>query len=185
MKKVKFLAPLLALGMILGLGVSTVHAEKTTITMEKGDTLWSIAQAYEDVTVNDLYEWNPGITIRNIPVGTEITMETDSNKDMPNEVFHTVSPGDTLYSIGNLEDVILGDLYALNPNIEPQNLQIGSKVRINRSDGYSKEYYTIKPGSTLFTIANIHTGVTLKDLYDLNPGINPQNLQIGSEIRVK
>jgi len=179
MRKVKFLAPILALGMILGLGVSPVHAEQTTVTMEEGDTLWSIAQAYEDVTLNDLYEWNPDIAPYNIPVGTEIIMEAE-----PSEDFHTVSPGDTLYSIANLYGLTLVDISVLNPTIDPWNLQIGSKVKIN-SDGYNEEYYTIIPGSTLFTIANFYPDVTLEDLYELNPGIDPLNMQVGSQIRVK
>ncbi|MCA1010356.1 LysM peptidoglycan-binding domain-containing protein [Halobacillus halophilus] len=188
MKKTKYLAPVLALGMTFGFGAGSVSAEKTTVTFDKGDTLWSIAQQYEDVSVNDLYEWNPGIDAHNIQIGSEISFQTgeDTADDMPNEVFHTVTPGSTLTSIANLHaGVTLKDLYDLNPGIEPRNLQPGQEVRVSRSDGYSKEFHTVRPGSTLTSIANLHAGVTVEDLYDLNTGVDARNLQIGSEIRVK
>ncbi|WP_037985593.1 LysM peptidoglycan-binding domain-containing protein [Thalassobacillus devorans] len=185
MKKRKYLAPVLALGMTFGFSSNSVSAEKVTVDIEKGDTLWSIAQQYENVTVNDIYEWNPGIEADNLQIGSEIIFETSDNQT-PNEVFHTVTPGSTLTSIANLHaGVNLWDLYQLNPGIEPRNLQVGQEVRVSRADGYDKEFYTVKPGSTLTSIANLHQGVTVDDLYDLNPGIEPRNLQIGQEVRVK
>lgn len=185
MNKRKYLAPVLAFGMALGFGANHASAEKATVEIEKGDTLYSIAEEYEHVSVNDLLEWNPGIEAKNLQIGTELTFETSSDQT-PNEVFHTVTPGSTLYSIANLHaGVNLWDLYELNPNIEPRNLQVGQEVRVSRADGYDKEFHTVKPGSTLYSIANLHKGVTVEDLLELNPNIDPLNLQIGHEIRVK
>ncbi|WLR51929.1 LysM peptidoglycan-binding domain-containing protein [Bacillus tianshenii] len=187
MNKIKYIAMMLAAGMTFGAGSTAASAEKTTVTFDKGDTLWSIAQQYDGVTVQDLFEWNPGIDADVIQVGSEITFETDGemNEQGPNEVFHTVTPGSTLKSIANLHaGVTLKDLYDLNQNIDPRNLQIGSKVRVSTADGYDKEYYTIKPGNTLTIIANLHEGVTIVDLLELNPELDPRNLQVGTEIRV-
>ncbi|MBM7553465.1 LysM peptidoglycan-binding domain-containing protein [Thalassobacillus pellis] len=184
MKKTKYLAPVLALGMTFGFGTNDVSAEKAMVTIEKGDTLWSIAQQYEEVTVQELYEWNPGIEADNLQIGSEI-MVSDTKENIDEE-FHTVRPGSTLYSIAKLHaGVTLEDLYDLNPGIQPRNLQIGSEVRVSKDDNLKEMYHTITPGSTLISIANLHAGVTLEDLYDLNPGIEPRNLQIGSELRVQ
>ncbi|WP_181347432.1 LysM peptidoglycan-binding domain-containing protein [Thalassobacillus sp. CUG 92003] len=189
MKKTMYLAPVIALGMTLGIGAGNVSAEKTAVTVEKGDTLWSIAQQHEGVTVNDLYEWNPGIEANALQVGSEITVNMGDNSDdnnTPHEEFHTVTPGSTLTSIANLHaGVTLDDLYELNPGIDARNLQIGSEVRVSPGEGSSKDYHTVRPGNTLTSIANLHAGVTLDDLYELNPDIDPRNLQIGSEVRVK
>ncbi|MFC3039690.1 LysM peptidoglycan-binding domain-containing protein [Virgibacillus xinjiangensis] len=180
MKKMKFLmAPILAMGLILGIGVGHGHAEESTVTVEEGDTLWNIAASHENVTIYDLYEWNPGVDPYHLKIGTEIIMEPGS------DWYHTVSAGDTFYSIADMyEQVNLSDLYVLNPNMNPFDLQIGSKVRVkNVDDGH--EYYTIKAGDTLYSIAMAHPDVPLVDLYNLNPGINPLNLPIGLEIRLK
>lgn len=185
MNKRKYLAPVLAFGMTLGIGAQSVSAEKATVEIDKGDTLYSIAEEYAQVSVNDLLEWNPGIEADDLRIGTELTFETTPS-DAPSEVFHTVTPGSTLYSIANLHaGVNLWDLYQLNPDIEPRNLQIGQEVRVSRADGYDKEYYTVKPESTLESIANLHEGVTVEKLLDLNPDIAPENLEVGQEIRVQ
>ncbi|WP_179151916.1 LysM peptidoglycan-binding domain-containing protein [Oceanobacillus senegalensis] len=181
MKSLKFLmAPILAVGMITGIGVDHGHAEVSTVTVEEGDTLWSIAASQENVTIYDLYEWNPGIDPYHLQIGTEIIIDPGS------DWYHTISAGDTFYSIATMyEDINLRDLYVLNPNVDPYNLQIGSKVRVKYDADYGNEYYTIKAGDTLYSISMEHPGVTLLDLYNLNPGINPYNLQIGTEIRLK
>ncbi|WP_081988409.1 LysM domain-containing protein [Halobacillus sp. BBL2006] len=56
---------------------------------------------------------------------------------------------------------------------------------MSRADGYNKEFHTVKPGSTLYNIANLHKGVSVEDLLELNPNIDPFNLRVGQEIRVK
>jgi LysM repeat protein len=179
MRKLKFLTPLLALGLIIGSGFSSVGGDRSTVTVEEGDTLWSIAEAHEGVTIYDLYEWNLSLDPYSIPVGTEVIVDPGS------DYYHTVSAGETFYSIAQLyNDVELADLYALNPHIDPYNLQIGSEVRISGIP-VSGKHYTIQPGDTLFSIAVRQPGITLAELYELNPGVDPVHLQIGSQIRVK
>ncbi|MFZ3579688.1 LysM peptidoglycan-binding domain-containing protein [Virgibacillus sp. DJP39] len=189
MNKTKYLAPVAAIGLTIGLGVSSVSAEKTTVTIEKGDTLWSIAQQYEEVSVNDLYEWNPGVDADALQVGSELTVNTtgeNSDEGTLNEEFHTVTPGSTLTSIANLHaGLTLADLYDLNPGIDPRNLKIGSEVRVSTDNELNEKYHTVSPGSTLTSIANLHAGLTLAELYELNPDIEPRNLQIGQEVRVQ
>ncbi|WLR47391.1 LysM peptidoglycan-binding domain-containing protein [Halobacillus litoralis] len=95
------------------------------MTFEKGDTLWSLAEQYDDVTVDDLFRWNPGIDADFIQPGSRITVKTDEmvSDDYPNEEFHTVTPGSTLYSFANLhEGLTLSELFELNPGIDPWNL---------------------------------------------------------------
>lgn len=179
MKKLKFLmAPILAMGMIFGIGVGHVFAEVSTVEVEKGDTLWSISKDH-DVSIYDLYEWNFGIDPYNLQIGMEVIVDPGS------DWYHTVAPGDTFYNIAaKYEGLTVGDLYIMNPILDPYNLQIGSKVKIQAAE-YGIEYHTVEPGETLFWIAFMNPNVTLADLYQLNPGIDPYHLQIGSKIRVK
>ncbi|MGR9050658.1 LysM peptidoglycan-binding domain-containing protein [Halobacillus faecis] len=188
MNKKKLLVPVLALGMTFGVGTAGVSAETYQVTFEKGETLWSLAEQYDDVTVDDLFLWNPGIDADIIQPGSRITVKTDEmvSDDYPNEEFHTVTPGSTLYSIANLhEGLTLSELFELNPGIDPWNLQPGQKVRVSPAENMNAHDHTIAPYDTLYGIAGIHQGVTVQDLYELNPGIDARNLLIGTSIRVK
>lgn len=42
-------------------------------------------------------------------------------------------------------------------------------------------YWEVAPGDTLFNIAQ-RVGTTVQRLMQLNPGINPRNLQIGQQL---
>ncbi|RLQ91957.1 LysM peptidoglycan-binding domain-containing protein [Planomicrobium sp. Y74] len=152
--------------------------------VQPGETLYSIANLHAGVTLDDLYDWNPGIDPYNLQIGSDVRVQAPDNTSV--EVFHMVQPGETLYSIANLHaGVTLDDLYDWNPGIDPYNLQIGSDVRVQAPDNTSVEvFHMVQPGETLYSIANLHAGVTLDDLYDWNPGIDPYNLQIGSDVRV-
>ncbi len=48
---------------------------------------------------------------------------------------------------------------------------------------YQKVYHIIRPGDTIFWLAQMYD-TTVEEIMDNNPGINPQNLQIGSRIIV-
>ncbi|RNF39590.1 LysM peptidoglycan-binding domain-containing protein [Planococcus salinus] len=180
-KKMKLSSGFLAAGLIVGAGGMTAQAE--TATVQAGDTFWGLAQEH-NVSVQNLMEWNSGIDASSIPVGAEliVSMENGSSIDQ----FHTIKRGDTFNSIADLyPGVTLVELFDWNPDVHPNNLQIGSDIRIQAPDFDSREeFHTIEPGETLYSIANLHTGVTLAELYEWNPGINPYNLEIGSDIRV-
>jgi len=58
-KKLKFLAPTLALGMVFG--ANGVAANDDTVTVKPGDTLWGISNQHENITLNELRELNPQV----------------------------------------------------------------------------------------------------------------------------
>lgn len=190
----KISVPALAFGVAIGSAGTTAYAE--TVKVESGDTLWEIAQA-NDVSVGKLKWLNSDVDPTALQIGTELQISSESgNQDgsSSREVFHTVEPGETLNSIANLhKNVTLDDLYEWNPNIDPYALQIGSEVRVsppednndNDNSGSREVFHQIEPGETLISIANLHKGVTLDELYKWNPGIDPYSLQVGSEIRVQ
>lgn len=182
-KRAKIIAPTLALGMVVG--ASGVSADSVTETINSGETLWGISQDYENVSVQDIKELNPNVDPYSLTVGQEITIKANDQSDNSSrEVFHTVEPGETIQSIANLhKDLTVDELYELNPSLSPDSLEVGSEVRV--SDYNYDLFHTIQSGDTLYGIAQTYDGVTLDDLYELNRGIDPYKLMIGSEIRIR
>ncbi len=100
---------------------------------------------------------------------------------------YTIKSGDTLYLLAIRYNTTVEAIMKLNPGIDPNNLQIGQVICIPEAtvppmppcpNGF---YYTIRQGDTLFLLSQ-RFGVSVEAIMMANPGIDPNNLQIGQVI---
>lgn len=98
---------------------------------------------------------------------------------------YTIKPGDTLYQLARRFNTTVPAIISANPFINPYFLAIGQQICIPRQPIYPAcpegNYYTIRPGDTLYQIAQFYR-VSLDDLIEANPGIDPRRLSIGQII---
>ncbi len=108
----------------------------------------------------------------------------------PTGLLWTVGPGDTFFSISRTTGATVQRIMALNPGIDPESLQIGMSICLPEEAALPRGpippcssglYWVVAQGDTLFAIARTY-GTTVERLLELNPGINPLNLQIGQSI---
>lgn len=100
----------------------------------------------------------------------------------PSGRYWPVKAGDTLYSIALRTATTVNELLTLNPGIDPANLQIGSLICLPPEHPCpSGIFWIVAAGDTLYKIAQANN-TTVKRLLELNPNINPENLQIGQTI---
>lgn len=103
----------------------------------------------------------------------------------PGTQTYTIRRGDTIYKIARRYNTSVAAIISANPNIRPRSLQIGQVICVPRQPIYPAcpegNYYTIKPGDTLYSIARFYN-VSLDDLIEANPGINPDALFPGQII---
>lgn len=103
----------------------------------------------------------------------------------PQTVPYIIRPGDTLYNLAQRFNTTVPAIISANPFINPQALTVGTQICIPRQRIYppcpERNYYFIKPGDTLYNIAQFFN-VSLDDLLEANPGINPYDLRIGQVI---
>ncbi|MFC5711603.1 LysM peptidoglycan-binding domain-containing protein [Thalassorhabdus alkalitolerans] len=132
-KSTRILAPVLASGVVFGVSGFSAHA--ATVTVEPGDTLWSIAQA-ERVSVSDLQAINNGLDPYNLQPGTMINLNEQSDSTGS----HTVQEGETFYSIASqYEGVSAQQLMEKNSDLDPYNLQPGTTVLIENDSESARE----------------------------------------------
>lgn len=93
---------------------------------------------------------------------------------------YLVQKGDTLSKISKVLNVSLTDLKKLNPDLDPDKIQIGQEIKVPDK---ITNVYSIKKGDTLSKIAK-KMNVSLDDLKRLNPDLDPNKLQIGQEINL-
>lgn len=100
----------------------------------------------------------------------------------PSGRFRRIQPGDTLYAIALSIQTTVDELLRLNPQINPQNLQVGSVICLPpENQCASGLFWRVEKGDSLYKIA-IAANTTVQRLLDLNPHIIPGNLQIGQSI---
>ena len=113
-------------------------AEPHTLTVKKGDTLYSIGREY-DVSVKQLVEANGIVNPRQLKPGMEITVPHT----------YVVERGDTLYSLARANGTTVKQLRSYN-GIEPDSiLEIGMIIKLpHDSFGRSHEEFRVAEGQT-------------------------------------
>lgn len=116
-------------------------------TVKSGDTLYSIAKAYE-VGEAVIKECNPGAadglkidqTIK-IPVPEKVQAEARAEKKRKREYLsHKIKAGETLYGIARDYNISVATLMEDNPDVNPQALNVGKSLWVRKAEiGSSSE----------------------------------------------
>ena len=158
-----------------------------TYTVQRGDTLYSIALRY-GVSVDDLINYN-NLSNSNLSIGQVLfipnNFDNDFDDDLDND-FNTnnpttylVKPGDNLYLIAANYGVNVADIINLN-NLSSTILVPGQVLLIPNSTSYTT--YIVKKGDTLYGIG-LSYGVSVDEIKSLN-NLTSNNLSIGQELLI-
>lgn len=90
--------------------------------VKKGDTLWSIAMAF-NITVKRLQELNPTVNPSALAIGTKVKVQGMKT--------FLIDKGDTLSEIARDYNTTVEKIMQLNPGINPNALQIGTTLIID------------------------------------------------------
>jgi len=103
----------------------------------------------------------------------------------PGGTLYQIRPGDSFYTLALRFDVTVEALVQANPNVNPQNLQLGQTICIpvapQNGSCPGGFLYTIQAGDTYFSLARSF-GIAVQALAAANPGVDPSRLQIGQRI---
>lgn len=177
----------LQIGQVLKLpGEPTIPDENATYTVQKGDSLWIIADRF-NTTVDELKRIN-NLTSNNLQIGQVLklpsvsVMPTPPTEEPPAEKTYTVQTGDSLWSIANKLNTTVDELKRLN-NLTSNLLQIGQVLKVpgTTNNGETEgTVYTVKSGDSLWLIAN-RFGVTVNDIITAN-NLTTNVLSIGQQL---
>lgn len=173
--------------------------------VKAGETVTSIAKDYK-VTPADIYRLNPDAKAGLKPEMTLLIQTTTEGKvraeaakkteDTPKKVTeksHTVSSGETIYSIAKKYGLSEAEFLAANPDakkgIQPGDILV---LKAEKKNGKSAEkattktetsFHIVEPKETKYGIAKKY-GMSVTDLEALNPEIK-SGLQIGFRLKIK
>ena len=107
---------------------------------------------------------------------------------------HVVRKGETAAAIARKAGLSLAQLATYNPDLDLAHLALGAKVRVKAAKAASRdlastrkvddrEILVLAKGQTLHSLAKAH-GLTVQDLVDANPGLNPSRVKAGTRLRL-
>ncbi len=153
------------------IGVPYIPKEETivdtdTYIVKKGDTLYSIARAF-DTTVDELKRINK-LSNNVLSIGQNLLIPNNEEELQEDYTINTVKSGDTLYSIAKNFGVTVDEIITLN-RLNSIGLSIGQQLLIpeNGIQIIGVIDYIIKPGDSLWKIAT-KCGATVDDIVKLN-----------------
>ena len=157
-------------------------------TVTINDTFYSIARRF-GVVVPALQAANPKVNPNALQIGQQICIPAPPPVVTPCPGrLYTVQPGDTFINIARRFGYTLDAIIAANPGVNPQALRIGQQICLPPAPGggpfacYGGSIYTVRPGDTLFSIAQ-RFGVSLQRLLQANQQItDAASLEIGAPV---
>ena len=174
-------------------------------TVESGQTVFSIAKIY-DVMVADIHKLNAGsengiktgqrlkIPQRNYEVKSILHTKSDTVKNDPNYIIHTIKANETIFGLAKLYNVSEENISKANPGLSKATLTIGKKIRIPKfvpqkpvtqiieNRGAKEIYYTVPSGETPYNICRKYK-TTESELLSMNPEL-AGGLRAGMTIRI-
>ena len=147
-----------------------------TYIVQKGDSLWSIANKF-NMTVSELKSLN-NLTNNLLSIGQVLKIKDSYNNG---KTTYTVQKGDSLWVIANKYGITTEELKSYN-NLTSNLLSIGQVLKIPQGKTSTENIYTVKKGDSLWTIANRYN-TTVEKIKVLN-NLTSNLLSIGQQLKI-
>ena len=217
MRNIFFLTPVFILMFLLHTGFQPLQAQDSsyeTVTLngqryfkykvKSGEGLYAISRMFS-TPIAEIIRHNPSSNagLKNgqellIPVNNDNSWRSsspDSSQTDPaesvdqNSTFqHTVSKGETLYSISNMYHTTVAEINRYNPGAS-EGIAVGQLLTIPQRRVISEEkeenyrFHTILPKETLYSVSKTYS-LKPEDVMLANPGLSAETFQIGKTIRI-
>ena len=145
--------------------------------VQKGDTLWDIANKY-NTTVDTIKSIN-NLSSTSLTVNQQLFIPKNANMGVKNNIY-VVQKGDTLYDIALAKGVSVKEIKNIN-NLTSDVLQIGQILNIPLPSS-GEINYVVQKGDNLYSIANKYD-ITIDDIKKLN-NLSTNILQIGQVLKI-
>lgn len=159
--------------------------------VDEQETLYAISRRY-GASISQILEFNKEADA-GLEVGQILKIPYVKRTSVPQSTngYHTVGPGETLFSLSRQYNVSVEELKSMN-NLSSNALSVGQQLRVKSNAAITIQpqvqsntmvsYHTVAAKETLFSISREY-GVTVQQLKEWN-NLTGTNLEIGQLVRV-
>lgn len=178
---------------------SKLAGKSTKYTIQKGDTLYSVAKKH-GLTVAELQKFNNGLSPQGLAVGKEIFVSAGKNtaaaksdntqkQHTARNKTYTIQKGDTLYSVAKKHGLTVAELQSHNKKLTTsisvgQNINIPAKGQAAKGQKVQAKpiIHIVKKGETLYSISKNYN-VTVDAIIAYNKF--PNNcISVGQKVKI-
>ena len=105
----------------------------------------------------------------------------ENAQKVDNSIFHTVRPGESIYSIAAMYSVSAGEIIDQN-NLSNNSLSVGQSLVIRRNIPTEFLYHIVKPGESVYSISKIYNS-SINDIRKLNK-LYSDDLVVGNRLMI-
>lgn len=165
----------------------TAPVEGSYYTVQKGDSLWKIANKF-GITVEELKNLN-NLKSNTITVGQNLKIKLDEEKPVEDYLIYTVKSGDSLWKIANKYNTTVDTLMSIN-NLKGTTLTINQQLLIPKTENIEIDVkeepkgieYTVKAGDSLSKIASSY-GITIDRIKSANK-LTGNTIYVGQKLLI-
>ena len=95
---------------------------------------------------------------------------------------HTVTKGQSLYSISSMYNVSIADIVKENPGSDA-GIKVGQSLKIPQNGDNQETFHTIQSGETLYKLS-VKYGVSVERICQANPGLSAKNFRVDQVIAI-
>ena len=169
--------------------------------VKSGEGLYAVSRVFS-VPVEEILKHNPAVKggLKNgqellVPTGKASPKAPASSLsaqqppvNQNNTFRHTVSRGETVFSIAQMYNTTVTEIYRYNPGaqekiIEGQALVIPQRKTVSPVLEENYRYHTILAGETLYSVSRTYK-LKPEEIIVANPGLSPETFQSGKTIRI-
>ena len=153
------------------------------LLLESADDLESLAEDY-GTPVEEILGANPGVDPRR-PLPTQVRIPVRV-RSCPGGTLYTIRQGDNLFRLSRDFNIPADRIQQANPGVNFNRLRVGSVICVpgrRRVGPRGGRTYTVQPGDSIYSIAR-RFNTSVADILQLNPGLNPDRLFVGQQIRI-
>ncbi|TBX26148.1 LysM peptidoglycan-binding domain-containing protein [Jiulongibacter sediminis] len=173
----------------------------TTHRVQQGETLFSLARKYglsveelrnlNNMTSSSVLQYDQELIVSADPKSQQTTISrsvsSQAVEPSPSRAeYHTVSRGQTLYSISKLYGTTVSSIQRWN-SLSGTDISVGQRLKVsdggNSQPATSAFSYTVKKGDTLFSIAK-RNDISVAQLKSLN-NLSSNTISVGQVLKVR